>query len=70
MKVGTLWTLKGLLYDLKLKALHAGQYPAPVKPELWEKRDKQRAFRCIAYNQLVRRINALKEAIVELEDER
>jgi len=70
MKVGTLRTLKGLLYDLKLEALRAGHYPGPYKPGLWEKRNKRRAFHSIGYNQLVRWINALTDVVVELERKR
>jgi hypothetical protein len=66
----TIHTLKGFVCDLKVDALHAGRYPPPCKAELWEQRDKSRAFRCITYNTLVRRINALEGVISDLEGNR
>jgi hypothetical protein len=35
---------------------------------MWERRDKSRAFRSIAYNRDVRRINALEHVIQMLEE--
>jgi hypothetical protein len=67
MKAATIHTLRALVEDLKVDALHAGRYPKPCKAELWEQRDKGRAFRCIAYSQNVRRINAIEDAISVLE---
>jgi hypothetical protein len=64
----TIHTLRALVRDLKVDALHAGRYPTPCQAESWEQRDKSKAFRCIAYNACVRRINALEEVISELEE--
>lgn len=69
MKPRTVDTLRALLEDHKVEALHAGRYPTPVNPRKWETRDKARAFRCMAYNRLVREINALDDAIGALEHE-
>jgi hypothetical protein len=68
MKAATIHTLRDLVRDLKVDALHSGRYPKPCKAELWEQRDKSKAFRCIAYSQNVRRINAIEDAISVLED--
>lgn len=68
MKSATINTLKGLVRELKVDALHSGRYPAPVDPNMWEQRDKSRAVRCIAYNRDVRHINALEDAIFTLEN--
>ena len=67
VKPRTLDTLRSLLWDLKIDALHAGRYPTPVDPDKWEQRDKKRAFQCLGYVSLVRRINALTDAIAELQ---
>jgi hypothetical protein len=67
MKPMTLHTLKALVRDLKVDALHYGRYPTPVNADKWERRDKSRAARCIGYNTTVRRINALEDAISTLE---
>jgi len=67
MKPATIHTLRALVSDLKIDALHAGRYPTPCNAELWEQRDKSRAFRCIAYKTNVRRINAIEDAISTLE---
>ena len=67
MKPMTIHTLKDLVRELKVQTLHAGRYPTPCKAENWERRDKSRAFRCIAYNTNVRRINALEEVIFHME---
>ena len=67
IKPATLDTLKALCQDLKGSTLSIGQYPPPYDAALWERRDKSKAFRCIAYNQNVRRISALEDAIRALE---
>ena len=63
----TIHTLKQLVFDLEFDALHAGRYPTPVHPSMWEKRDKKKAFRCIRYNTCVRQINALQDVISAME---
>jgi hypothetical protein len=70
MKTMTIHTLRDLVRDLKVDALHAGRYPKPVNADKWEQRDKSIAFRCIAYVKNVRRINALEDAIFTLESTR
>lgn len=65
--MGDKWTrdtLGALRSDLVLEALAAGRYPPGTT---WERRDKSAAFRCIAYEQLVRRITALERSIAALE---
>lgn len=67
MKATIIFTLRSLVRDLKIEALHAGRYPTPVNADMWEKRDKSIAFSCIAYVRNVRRINAIEAAISILE---
>lgn len=66
MRKGTISTVRSLIHDLKIEALHAGRYSIPHKAENWEQRDKSEAFTCIAYRTAVRRINALEDMIGEL----
>ena len=66
MKPRTLETLRAMVKDLKVSALHYGRYPTPVDGDKWEQRNKKRAVHCIGYNTSVRRINALEDAIKEL----
>ena len=64
-------TLQGLMFDLCEEAAKAGRFPEQYRNSegfIQRKRYGIRPFRCIAYNQLVRRINALKLAIGELVD--
>ncbi len=64
MKANTIQTLHAILRDLKSDALRYGRYPRGTH---WHARDKSAAFRCMAYNQTVLRVNALIDAIAELE---
>lgn len=64
-----LFKLESILHDLKREALICGRYSAPFNPKAYEKRDKSKAFKCIHYHILIRQINALTKAIVELKQE-
>jgi hypothetical protein len=66
MKKMTIHTIKGLLRELKEEALRAGRYNTSFYTKDYDNRDKSKAFRCMAYNSTVRRINALEEVIVEI----
>ena len=67
MKPRTVHTLKSLLADLKFDAYKAGRYVPPYTAKAFDKRNKKEAFFCIAYNRCLRQINALIDAIKELE---
>jgi len=69
LKPMTIHTLRGLVRDLKMSTLSIGRYPAPYRADKWDRRDKSAAFRCMLYNENVRRINALEDAISNLETE-
>ena len=67
MKKMTIQTVRALVRDLKTEALAAGRYPSPHKAELWEQREKGKAFGCILYCRNRRQINALEDLITEAE---
>ena len=67
MKTMTRYTVLDLIRELKTNALHAGGYPPPCEAELWEQRDKSKAFRGYGYNRNVRQINALYDLLSEVE---
>jgi hypothetical protein len=57
----TLHTVNAWLLDAKATALQEGRYGPPFTAENFDNRDKSKAVPTIAYNQSVRRINALQE---------
>ncbi len=64
LKINTIQTLRLLLADLKVEALHSGHYyHEPRTAAAFDNRDKSKAFRSVGYNQTVLRINALQDAI-------
>lgn len=66
-------TLSELLWELKCEACHFGRFPNDRRSPFWFDTRRQwsrkngfRPFRCIGYNQRVRQINALEDAIQAL----
>ena len=58
-------TLLRLLRELKSDAFRLGRYEGAPSAEAFDNR-KGRPFRCIAYNDAVRRINALSRLLAEV----
>jgi hypothetical protein len=56
-------TLKAMINDLKIYTLHGGHYSPPCTPEKYDRRIKSKAFRSMAYNTGVRRINVLEKIL-------
>lgn len=46
----------------QIDALVAGRYQPPYSPSAYWRRDKSKAFRCIAYQDAIRDVSALMEA--------
>jgi hypothetical protein len=58
--------LTELLEDLKIEACVVGRYPRPYTAERYDIRHKiGKPFRCIAYNKLVRQINAFENLLMD-----
>jgi hypothetical protein len=66
MKAADINVLNGLVHEFKIKALIAGRLGRPFTEGHYNK-NRKGAFRCVAYNRLVRHINALERL---LKDER
>ena len=74
MKPMTITTIKSLIADMKISACHSARLPAPVSAYMYDnikllKEMGIKPFRCMAYNQAVRRINALTEMVNYYEKE-
>ena len=66
LKPRTVQSLKRLLEELKATTLSAGRYPPPFTAKAYDRRNKQVAFRSLAYVSLVIEIAALENAIETL----
>ena len=66
IKANTMYALQNIREALQQEAMRAGRYGDGTRFFCWEEytqRDKSKAFRCVAYNRLVRQISALDNAI-------
>jgi hypothetical protein len=64
----TLFTLRYLSDRMKTQAMRLGRYipyDEWIDPDEFDGRDKSAAFRCMAYVDSVRQINALKDVLDE-----